>query len=483
MRQRGHQGVVSVGGLLVALVLLPACPKPPSAVEEAPPVAVPEAPSAEEAFAIATDAYVYGYPLVTMEMTRRAFTDVAAPSGTDAPMGQFAHLRAFPDASFRGVTAPNADTLYSTAWLDLAEGPWVLSLPNMRDRYFLMPMLSAWTEVFASPGTRTTGTVAQDILVSGPGWRGDVPVGMSHVEAPTDTVWILGRTWCAGTPEDLAEVHAVQDQYRLVPLAAWGQPYTPSPATPGPAADTTTNVRDQVNAMEGKDFFALLAERMGDDPPARDDAPIVERMARIGIVPGKPLDVAALHPDVQRALETAPEAARARILAEKDNVSREANGWTVMTGTGRYGTDYLRRAYVAWVGLGANVPQDAVYPMTTVDADGAALDGANTYVLHFAKGDLPPVRGFWSLTMYDSEYFFTDAARHSIGAHDDPVLNPDGSLDLYVQATSPGKRREANWLQAPAGDFALMLRLYWPDASVIDGTWAPPPVRRVSGPS
>lgn len=187
-----------------------------------------------EAAKLGTEAYIYGYPLITMEMTRRVVTNVAEPKGAHAPMGQLANLRAYPNASFKDVTAPNADTLYSSAFLDLAKEPYVLSLPNEDGRYYLMPMLSGWTDVFQVPGKRTTGTKAQAYAITGPGWKGKLPPGVKELKSPTDMVWILGRTYCTGTPEDYKAVHALQDQYKLVPLSAYGKPYTPPAGTVDP---------------------------------------------------------------------------------------------------------------------------------------------------------------------------------------------------------------------------------------------------------
>ena len=178
---------------------------------------IPE--TAERDLAVA--AYIFGYPLVTMEMTRRVMTNVAKPeSNLRGPMGQFVNARAYPTAAFKDVTAPNADTLYSPAWLDLAREPWVLHVPDERGRYYLMPMLDGWTNVFADPGTRTTGTGAGDFAIAGPGWQGSLPPGVELIRSNTNMIWILGRTYCSGTPEDYAAVHALQDQYRVTPLSA-----------------------------------------------------------------------------------------------------------------------------------------------------------------------------------------------------------------------------------------------------------------------
>ncbi|HEX2951032.1 MAG TPA: DUF1254 domain-containing protein [Armatimonadota bacterium] len=437
-----------------------------------------------EARQIAQDAYIYGYPLVTMEMTRRVMTNVVAATGTKGPMGQFVNMREYPTAAFRDITAPNADTLYSVAWLDLTREPYVLSLPDMHGRYFLMPMLSGWTDVFQAPGKRTTGTAPQVYLITGPSWHGRVPRGMKQLASPTNLVWILGRTYSTGTPEDYAAVHALQDQYRLVPLSGYGHPYTPQPGHVNPNIDIKTPVRDQVNDISTANYFNLLASLMVQNPPTAADAPIVARMARIGIVPGKPFNIDQCGAQVAAALQGVPQAAIEQIMAEEKTVGRTINGWLYMPKTGSYGTNYRFRAYVALIGLGANLPQDAIYPFTSVDSTGQPLSGINRYVIHFPKGQTPPVNGFWSITMYDPEYYFVanPLKKYTVSPRNTLVYNPDGSLDIYIQHQSPGTAKEANWLPAPTGNFILMMRMYWPrtqSPSILNGTWSPPSVEKV----
>ena len=433
-----------------------------------------------EDFWTATDAYIYGYPLVTMEMTRRVMTNVASVGGNRGPMGQIIKARSYPDASFRDVTAPNADTLYTTAWVDLGKEPWVISLPDMKGRYFLFPMLDGWTTVFQVPGTRTTGTGAQTYAITGPGWTGMLPSGVTEYKSPTNMVWILGRIYCTGTPEDYAAVHALQDQVGLVPLSAYGQSYTPPPGSVDPSIDMKTAVRDQVNRMDAVAYFTLLAQLMKANPPVAADAPALARFAKIGLVPGQDFDASKLKADFARRI---PEAAFDRIMLQfKINPAvKDIDGWAYTTKTGIYGTDYLMRALVTAIGLGANRPQDAIYPTSLKDAGGKAYDGANKYVVHFGKDELPPVQGFWSITMYDAGYFFVanPINRYSISARQDLKRNEDGSVDLYVQKDSPGADKESNWLPASAGKFILMMRLYWPketDPSILDGSWKIPGV-------
>lgn len=433
---------------------------------------------------LATDAYVFGYPLVTMEMTRRIMTNVAAPEGTRAPMGQLIKARQYPDAKFRDVTAPNADTLYTAAWIDVGKEPWVLSLPDMKGRYFLFPMLDAWTTVFEAPGSRTTGTGAQTYVITGPGWSGKLPPGMTQYKSPTDLVWILGRIYCTGTPEDYAAVHAIQDQCKLVPLGSWGKEYAPPAGKVDPAIDMKTAVRDQVNKLDAAAYFTLLAELMKANPPVATDSREVARFASIGLVPGKDFDASKLKADFASRI---PTVGFDRIMLQlKVNKSvKNENGWLFDSVTGVYGTDYLNRALVTAIGLGANRVQDAVYPTSLRDANDNDYSGANKYIIHFPKGQLPPAQGFWSVTMYDANYFFVanPLNRYSISARQNLKANADGSVDLYIQNQSPGADKESNWLPAPTGKFVLMMRLYWPSEkapSIIDGTWKPPPAKKVA---
>jgi hypothetical protein len=439
----------------------------------------------ERAHAIAVDAYVYGYPLVTMEMTRRVMTNATADNGTHAPMGQWAKMRSYPTPEFKEVTAPNADTLYTVAWLDLSKEPYVLSVPDMKDRYFLLPMLDAWTDVFEDPGSRTTGTGPQKYVITGPGWKGGkLPAGVTQYKSRTNLVSILGRIYSSGTPDDLDAVHAIQDDMPLVPLSAYGKAYTAAPGTVDPTIDMKTPVRDQVNSLDAQSFFGMLSQLMVKNPPRAADKPIVDKMARIGIVPGRKFDPSKLSPAVVGALPTVPREAQEKIRAHvKSGGATEENGWTIMLDTGQYGTDYLQRAFITAVGLGANRPKDAVYPTSLTDAKSQPYDGAHKYVLHFDKDQKPPVKGFWSLTMYDDQMFFVQNPlnRFNASSRSQFKTNPDGSTDIYLQKDSPGADKEANWLPAPSGKFVLMLRLYWPDETpptILDGSWKPPGVTR-----
>jgi DNA sulfur modification protein DndE len=451
-------------------------------VENAPGKASAEKAEEEEAFKTGVDAYIFGYPLVTMEITRRVMTNAKEPQGNHAPMGQFANEAKYPDASFREVTAPNVDTLYSVAWLDLSKEPYVLHVPEEPNRYYLMPMLDGFTNVIASPGTRTTGTSAGDFAITGPNYKGTLPNGMKELRSPTNLVWIIGRTYANGTPADYDVVHAIQAKYSLTPLNFYGKTYTPPAGKVDPNVDMKTPPREQVNRMTAQEYFALLASLMKKNAPSPADLPMVERLAKIGVAPGGDFNPARLSPAVMKGLERAPKTAQETMVASETKVGTLVNGWLMPKDTGQYGTDYLTRAVVAMFGLGANLPEDAIYAVAKVDADGQPLSGANRYVLHFDKKDIPPVKGFWSLTAYDDQYFLVKNPHHkyAVSPRDELKLNDDGSLDLYLTHDSPGADKEANWLPTPRDEpFTLMLRLYWPEQSVISGQWRPQPVKRL----
>lgn len=439
--------------------------------------------SPAEAVSIATESYVYGYPLVTMEMTRRQVTNVAAPDGEHAPMGQLIKMRTYPPVDYHAVTAPNADTLYTTAFFDVSREPWLLSVPDMGDRYYLLPFLSGWTDVVEVPGKRTTGGRAQTYAITGPGWSGKLPDGVIEYKSPTGLVWLLGRIYCTGTPEDYQAVHELQDKFSLVPLSAYGKPYTPPQGEVDPTVDMKTAVREQVDALSTEQFFSILARSLKTNPPAAADAPMLARMAKIGLVPGQDFDPSKLSGFEKDLIKAIPETGRVKIL-EQFKKTQPVNGWMFTTNAGTYGTDYIQRAMITYVGLGANRPQDAVYPTGEKDAKGETFDAAgHSYVMHFDKGQMPPVNGFWSLTMYDQGYFFVPNPinRYNVSSRNEFVTNPDGSVDIYLQSTSPGYDKEANWLPAPKGKFVPMMRLYWPKdtpPSILDGSWKPPAIQR-----
>jgi hypothetical protein len=432
---------------------------------------------------LGVEAYLYLYPLVTMEVSRRQMTNIAAGKVPGrAPVGQFAHVPAFPAADFKVVVRPNFDTLYSSVWLDLSGGPVIVSAPDTGGRYYVLPVYDMWTDAFAAPGWRTTGTGEQHHALVPPGWSGLLPEGVTALPAPTPTVWIIGRTQTNG-PGDYEAVHQVQAGFAVTPLARWGQPPGPLPAFEAdPAVDMSVPPLEQVEAMPATGFFALAAELMKVHPPHPTDSSVLSRIARIGLRPGESFDPARLDARTLSALDGVPKAAQELMTQSMPRLARVTNGWQMNTDSmGVYGNFYLKRAIVARVGLGANPPEDAIYPLLVTDADGASPTGDHDYLCQFPVGELPPADAFWSITMYDAHGFQVANAinRFAIGDRDALTYNRDGSLDIYIQHASPSPARESNWLPAPPGPLGITMRIYAPRAEALDGRWNPPPVRRL----
>jgi hypothetical protein len=444
--------------------------------------------AASEAEQIALDAYIYGYSLITTDITRVQMSNVDKVEGLHAPAGQFINIPRYPPADYRGVSAPNADTLYSLAWLDLTE-PQVFSYPDMGKRFYLFEIADLWMTLYDSPGTRTAGGDAASYLITGPGWSGTVPTGMKQIKIATRYMVILGRTYADGTDKDYAAVNALQAQYKIVPLSAYGNPFTyKAPPVVDPGFSMTDGPQSVILKLGTSGYFNMLTKLMGGAaPPAAADAPMLARMAKIGLVPGQPFDMSKLNPATRATLENLPMTALKHIEANKASLGGIVNGWVMTSGLGLYGTNYTKRAVVAAFGWPANLEKDAIYPYADVDSKGAALSGANKYTVTFPKGNTPPVDGFWSITMYevDKGWWFVPNALNKFTAseRDHPKPNADGSLTLHFQNESPGKDLEANWLPAPKGNFILMLRMYWPketSPSILNGTWKPPSVERTT---
>lgn len=420
------------------------------------------------------EAFVYFYPMVTMDVTRLQLANMPAGRPGAGPPNRFSHMRAFPAADFRAVVRPNFDTLYSSAWLDLTAGPVKLTAPDTDDRYYMLPCIDMWTDVFANPGKRTTGTDASEWVIVGPGYTGALPDGLPVIAAPTPYVWIIGRTQTNGVA-DYPAVHDVQDGYVITPLG-------PEPDyVLDPDHDVTTEPLKTVNGIGVLDYFDYAARLLSVNPPHASDFSQLARIALLGIEPEKPFDASRFTADEKAELEAGKADALAAMLASLPTLGASANGWTVMTSNiGVYGNAYFERAVVTLVGLGANPPEDAVYPLLNADADGDAITGAQDYVIHFDADELPPVYAFWSVTMYDAEGFqvANELDRFAIGDRDALTFNADGSLDLYVQHANPGPGLVSNWLPAPEGELGVTMRLYAPKPQVLDGGWSPPSVRK-----
>jgi hypothetical protein len=437
--------------------------------------------------AIALETYYYLYPLVVMDYTRRQLSNVPlGTGGLGAPTNTFGATRGFPTPAMHSVPRPNFDTLYSPAWIDMTAGPVLMTTPDTGDRYYVVTALDMWSEVFASVGTRTTGNRAGHFLFTPPGWTGpmpaDLPAGTIPIPAPTVRVWIIGRTQTNG-PDDFTAVHALQDQFMLTPYDRTGQVLAVPAFVPDATVDMKTPPNLQVEALPAAEFFAQAAELMKQHPPHLVDWPMVQRMSRIGIVAGQSYDADAQSAAVQAALDAAPATALAMLAWKFPHIAALVNQWSISTqGVGTYGTGYFQRAVIAKFGLGSNVPEDSVYPLSFMDADGKAFDGTNAYVLTFAAADIPPVEAFWSLALYDDDGFpvANELNRYAVSSWMPLAYNADGSLSIYIQSDTPGADKQANWLPAPKAGFGLNMRLYAPLADVTSGKWQPPAVQKAT---
>ena len=435
----------------------------------------------EELQRIAEEAYLYAYPLVLMEVTRRVVTNVPMVTRGRAPMNAFNHARTFPTHRFTAIVRPNADTLYSSLWYDVSKEPLIVNVPDSNSRYYVLTALDMWTDQFSATGTRTTGNGKQILAFARHDWKGQLPDGVEIIRCPTAHGWLLVRSQ-TDSAADYANVHVFQDGFSATPLSNVGRTVPLSPAPVDPAIAKVPPPM-QVDAMTPATFFSIFADVTAMNSPHANDYPVIQRMRQLGLRPGQKFELASQTAAVQLACASASTSARERIRSAGKISGVPGNGWRInLTAMGTYGTDYVRRAAVAKYGLGGIGVEDAVYPNAAADSDGRPLDSALRYAMHFAKPDLPPARAFWSLTMYDQKQYFTENAigRYAIGDRDPLVYNSDGSLDLHIQRDNPGAGLSANWLPAPqSGRFSMNLRLYWPETRVLDGAWFPPPIRCV----
>ncbi|MEO6169203.1 MAG: DUF1254 domain-containing protein [Chitinophagales bacterium] len=434
-------------------------------------------PTDAEFIQLAREAYIYGYPLVMMEISRRVMTNYESPSSLGAPVNQIARKEEFPDDKFNAVVKPNCDTYYALAWLDLTDEPLVLEVPNTQGRYFLLPILDSWTNVIASPGKRTTGTLPQLFLITGPGWNNKVPQQMTRITSPSNMAWMAGRTQVNNKKDGATVVKEIQQDYRLTPLSSYGKPYIFPSGKLDPGISMKAPVQ-QVDEMPVNVYFNLLNQLMIGNPPFPADTAILRRTALLGVSPGLTFDLSKFSLAVQDSFKMVPVWCKKYLLhlaAQKERI----NGWLINRGLGEYGICYELRAMIARRGLGANLDADAIYPSSAEDADQEKYDGSkHKYTLHFDEGKSPPANAFWSLTMYNMENYLVANTinRFAIGDRNDLKKNGDGSIDIFIQKDNPGKEKESNWLPAPDGPFNLTLRIYWPKEEVLNGSWIPPGV-------
>ena len=441
----------------------------------------------EEAHAIGVDAYIYFYPLLSMDITRQQLTNIEAAKGAiGGPPNLFNNIAEFPTADMRVVVRPNFDTLYSSAWLDLTKEPVVVSAPDTQGRYYLLPMLDMWTDVFASPGWRTTGTGAGNFLIAPPGWRPDFATGSMSSSCRPEPRGSMRRrpmSGSSGGPRRTARpTMTPSTRSRRVtrsPCSRSGaRSQSRSTSKIDPSVDMKTPPKVQVDTCRPR-LFRLCGRVMKLNPPHITDQPILARMKRIGIEPGKSFDLSKADPAVQKALATVPQDAQALMAWKLPTIARVDNGWSMNTDTmGVYGNYYLKRAIVAQQGLGANLPEDAIYPFNLADEDGQAARWQERLHPSFREERDSTRPGLLVGDAYDDQGFqvANSINRFAVSSWMPFQYNADGSLDLYFQSKSPGKDKEWNWLPSPAGPYNLTMRLYAPQQNALTGKWTSAPV-------
>lgn len=434
---------------------------------------------------IATLAYIWGYPLVSVVRLVDYSSNPNVPPGPGrGPINTFSHYRDFPTPNFTDIVSINVDTLYSFGLVDLKKEPVVLQIPTITGRYYTLQFVDAYSNNFHYIGSRLNDTTGSTYLITGPNWKGDIPPGMKELKSPTNTVDIGGRIYVNG-PSDIPNVAALQDNLKLTPLSVFGQNTTSEqPVTSGTNASKQVPIGPQPSLIPttGIKIYDEISQDMVDNPPPAADSEVLAQFATIGIGPGlTPSDTK--NDTIIVALENGITEGEKLIDAKVQNIGMKVNGWLVNLDVGNFGTDYLLRAAVAKFGLGANSAEEAVYPSTFTDNQGQNLTGTHNYVIHFDKGQTPPVNAFWSITLYNDKSYLAENPinRYSIASNTEGLkYNPDGSLDIYIQHVSPGTEKESNWLPSPSGQFNLILREYNPQEPILKGEYQVPPVQRVS---
>jgi hypothetical protein len=449
-------------------------------------VAPSDQAKARTVFTAAAAAYAYGFPQVVERATVKHF-----------PRNEIVSVAALADPSVQTVVAPNVDTAYTVAWLDLTSGPLVVNVPDTDGRFYTFQFLDAFTNAFSYLGTGSTGTHAGAYALVPPGYTGALPAGVTRIDAPSNTVWLLGRTLVRDAA-DLPAVKALQQQYTVTPLASWETGSRQPPVVLDHYPPTFPK-----SVPTGASFIGQLNNEMNIDPPPSFDDCALGAMAPAGVQVPHPTPAQSLAADLSDESPAAPPqandpvanaaidagtAAAPPIVAAASGQLNTAsggvnNGWEILGNwVGAYGTRYLGRSIVATDLLAANTPAQTIYPIADTDQSGHTLDGAGEYTIRFPRGELPPVKAFWSLTMYNASYFLAanPIGRYAIGDRSSGLhYAPDGSLTLYVQHNAPADAAvRANWLPAPTGQFHLIMRLYQPQDSALTGAWKPPPIVR-----
>lgn len=428
---------------------------------------------AHDAYTLAVRAYVWGYPLVEAGKIRLKRTT------TGAPLNALRHERTLADPSRRTGVGPNNDTLYSTGWLDLAQEPYVLESPNFGRRYYTFQLAFADTAAEQSLGQRTHGAQLPPVFIYGPAYRGSVPTGMIGARGRTRYLLIAGRILVRGA-EDFGAVHALQDQIRLRTWSA----YKAGATGPNPVPRQRLLVDRVRPAPKELAFFEMLGNVLRDWAVSKEDRALVASFAAIGLTPAHGFVPDRLSPEVRAALVQGLADGERIVLNKSKHLGTNVNGWTINYRGPRFGGDYLLRAGVAKDQIFVTIPEEAIYPIARVDADGQPLDCRNSYRIRMSKGALPPVGAFWSITLYDDQGFMVPNPinRYSVGDRTAGlVTKDDGSVEIRLQNSEPPAAAKTNWLPAPQAPFYLMMRLYIPGKAVLDRTWLPPRIENLAG--
>ncbi len=427
-------------------------------------------------------AYIFAYPLVLMDVTKKVMTNVASPTEFFAPINQFAHSTKFVKPKFNKLNKLEPDTLYSTAWLDLEKEPIILHVPNTRDRYYLMEAFDNWTNLIASIGKREMGTVSQDLIFVGPNWRGDIPAGLKMIKSHTNIVRLVGKFFPKDKRGDLVLVNRIQKQFTLKPLSFLNKDYIPVENKIDPNIDMNALPVDIVERIHGLKFFNYFADLLKSNPVSREDLNYLKSFEPIGIIPKQDFDANRLSASLRENLDDVPSLALDRIYSALNLKNNINNGWSMIAQPSE--ANYLKRAVNAYNNLGVSRSEDLLYETVKVGSNGKLLQGHSRYVIHFDRLQVPSTRAFWSITMYDKNLLFVDNSlkRYSVGDRGNLKYNRDGSLDIYIQRHQPEDNKKSNWLPAPAGYFELILRVYWPNKNMLRGSWRPPAVTFVPEP-
>jgi hypothetical protein len=436
----------------------------------------------EEIQRLAENIYIFGYPLVLMDLSRRTQTATPRPTLDAAPLNQFTHGRFLPESHQRYPIHPDADCLRSSAWIDVGKEPVLLSVPHLH-RYHLLSFFSAWYEIFETSSPRNALGHGGQIALVAPRSHDQLPSGVKRIVAPTAEVWIDARFEVTGS-EDVETAHRIQDQFRITPLAEWGKSPQPHSLPFSLDVDASMRPQEQVAKLDARSFYTRLSKLLQHNPPQPCDLGVVAQFARIGFFPGEDFVFEMLPPATAMAMRSAIEPAQLRITDAEKNIGRSdvVNNWSRHVHPGQYFRNYLDRAAAARAGGAAALAEDVLSFHTAVDDGGKSLKGTHAYIVHFSQELLPPVNAFWSITLYNpNEHLVRNSIRRNvIGARDRLRLNSDGSLSVYIQHEWPGETRDCNWLPAPKDAFNLALRMYWPKLEALPVGWRPPAVVRTN---